>query len=78
MNEGVPNVAEMSYGTTVRERIEQGMREVGILLITFGPLDVALAHGDRTATRYLLFFLALGLALFVTAIVAEQRRSHGR
>jgi len=30
---------------TVQERVEDAMREVGTLLITFAPLDAALAEG---------------------------------
>jgi len=66
----------MEAPKTVRERIQDGMREVGTLLITFAPLDVALA--DRAQVKFLLLFLLLGICLFAVAVVLERRGSHER
>ena len=68
--------AAMAKSHTARRRIEEGMREVGILLIAFAPLDAVLA--ERPAVGVLLFFLLLGIALFTTALVLEWRREHDR
>lgn len=66
----------MARPTSVRERIQDGMREVGILLLAFAPLDAVLA--DRKQIPLLLLFLLLGLGLFIAAIVLEHRHVHGR
>ena len=58
---------------SVRERIADAMREAGTLLITFGPLDAAIAHEDPWATLLLLLFLTLGLCLFTGGIFLERR-----
>lgn len=55
-----------------RDRALQGMREVGILLITFGPLDAALTESPATRGT-LLLFLALGCFLFAAALFIEWR-----
>jgi hypothetical protein len=59
----------------VQERLEDAMREVGTLLVAFAPLDAALAEGGR-ATRALLFFLLIGMALFAGSLWLERRRKH--
>jgi hypothetical protein len=59
---------------SVRERIQDAMREIGTLLMTFGPLDAAIAYHDPTSLRFLLLFLALGLCLFSGALALERRR----
>ena len=66
----------MAKSRSVRERIEDGMREVGTLLIAFAPLDAVLA--ERPAASFLLSFLILGLVLFTVALVLERRRARGR
>jgi len=48
------------------------MREVGILLIAFAPLDAVLAE-NREARSTLLLFLALGGFLFAVALIIEWR-----
>jgi hypothetical protein len=56
-------------------RVIEGMREVGILLIAFAPLDVALNPGSgRRALGVLLFFGGLGLLLFIGALALEWRQ----
>ena len=62
---------------TVQERVEDAMREVGTLLITFAPLDAALTE-SRSVARVLLlfFFLLIGVVLFAASLWLERRRSH--
>jgi hypothetical protein len=53
-------------------RLQEGAREVGILLITFAPLDVAFTDtSNHYATGAL--FLFLGLLLFGISLFAEVR-----
>jgi hypothetical protein len=59
---------------TVRERVEDGMREVGTLLMTFAPLDAALAQ--PRALGGLLIFLLVGAFFFTLAVVLEARRGN--
>jgi len=59
---------------TVQERVEDAMREVGTLLITFAPLDAALAP-DSGQARTFLFFLIMGVALFAGSLWLERRRT---
>jgi hypothetical protein len=55
-------------------RVFEGLREVGILLIAFAPLDVAIIPaGSRNSDGVLLFFAGLGLLLFVGALALEWR-----
>ncbi|MFI5361523.1 MAG: hypothetical protein ACHQ49_06095 [Elusimicrobiota bacterium] len=58
----------------VGERIEDAMREVGVLLIAFAPLDVALNRHSEGDLSYLLLFLGFGTALFVGALILERKR----
>jgi hypothetical protein len=57
------------------ERIEDGMREIGTLLIAFAPLDAALTECREHVAVFLLLFLGLGALLFIGALVLERRRS---
>jgi len=70
-------VAEPSQVKSVAERIEDGMREVGTLLIAFAPLDAALSEGRANGgvLLFLLLLLALGALLFVGALLLERRRT---
>lgn len=52
------------------------MREIGVLMITFGPLDAAVTHEDPSAVLSLLLFFSLGLLLFVGSIWLEWRRTN--
>ena len=65
-----------STGRTVEERIVEAMREVGVLLVAFAPLDAAFSGGPR-ALSWLLLFLSFGLLLFVGALVLERKRFDG-
>jgi len=55
-------------------RLIEGMREVGILLTAFAPLDVAVnLAGGKNPAGVLLFFAGLGLLLFAGALALEWR-----
>jgi C4-dicarboxylate-specific signal transduction histidine kinase len=58
---------------SVAERIEEAMREIGMLLLAFAPLDAVLAEPARTG-RLLLFF-CFGIFLFIAAVLLERRRA---
>lgn len=58
----------------VAERFEEAMREIGVLLIAFAPLEAAFSRGAGTL-RWLLLFLSCGLLLFIAALYFEGRRS---
>ncbi|HEV2671763.1 MAG TPA: hypothetical protein VGU74_11760 [Gemmatimonadales bacterium] len=62
---------------TVQERVEDAMREVGTLLITFAPLDAAFVESRSDAIVLLLFFWIVGVSLFAGSLWLERRRSHG-
>lgn len=53
----------------------EGMREVGVLLIAFAPLDAVLAA--PAARPVLLLFLLLGITFFSMAVLLERRGAHG-
>ena len=58
---------------SIRERVEDAMREVGTLLIAFTPLDVSLTENPHHTT--LLIFLALGLSFLTGALLLERSRT---
>jgi len=59
----------------LRERILEGMREVGILFLAFAPLDAGLSQRSlRESAGGLLLFLGLGSFFFGGALVFEWRR----
>jgi hypothetical protein len=60
---------------TVRERLEDGMGEVGTLLIAFAPLDAAL--NPNLHLTWLLLFFGLGVSLFMSALFFERSRRRG-
>lgn len=62
---------------TIQQRIEEAMREIGVLLIVFAPLDTAFSAGPQTRALWLPFLL-IGLLLFVAAVLSEWSRTHGR
>lgn len=58
------------------ERVLEAMREVGILLVAFTPLDAALLpHDIRNVGVFLAAFLGSGLLLFFGALILEWRYS---
>lgn len=58
----------------IRARIEDGAREIGVLLIVFAPLDYAFAGGAEHTSSALLFFL-IGFVCFFGAVYSEVRRT---
>jgi len=61
---------------TVAARIVEAMREVGVLLIAFAPLDAMFCGGLR-ALRWMLLFFSFGVLLFIAALVLERTRFDG-
>jgi len=53
------------------------MREVGVLLIAFTPLDAAVNAAQGHGSGVLLYFIAAGLCLFGGALFLEGRRRNG-
>lgn len=62
---------------SVRERLEEAMREIGVLLLAFTPLDATLNRAPGQPRGAILFFVALGLCFLGTAILMEHRRGKG-
>jgi len=54
-------------------RIEDALREVGVLLIALTPLDVAFSDAPAPVGTAM-FFLSIGLLLFVLSLFIETRR----
>jgi len=71
----IRRMAEPSPAPSVRERIEDAMREIGTLVVAFAPLEAAFAResDDRLATTLIL--LTYGIVLFVGALLFERRRT---
>ena len=65
----MPYVSEVK---TVKERIEDALREIGTLLVTFAPLDAAI-NRETNALSLLIFFL-IGIIVFAAAVLLERRR----
>ena len=58
------------------DRILEAMREIGVLLLAFTPLDIALNPSSvRDSAGALLLFIGVGLFLFGAALVFEWRRN---
>ena len=58
-------------------RILEGLREVGVLLIAFAPLESALRSNETShPARFLVGFLGAGLLLFGLALLPEWRVNH--
>lgn len=67
-----PLRAQPAKARRARDRVLQGMREVGVLLVTFAALDAILVESPG-ARSTLLLFLLLGGFLFVAALAIEWR-----
>jgi hypothetical protein len=61
----------------VRERIEEGVREIGMLTVALAPLDAAFAANPRDRIPATLLLLAYGIVFFVAAVILEERRTNG-
>ena len=55
-------------------RVEEALREIGILLIALSPLDVAFGPERGDASSNLLIFFVAGATLFSVALLLERRR----
>ncbi len=55
-----------------RERVEDALREIGTLLMTFAPLDASINH--EADTMSLLIFFMIGIIVFAAALVLEKGR----
>jgi hypothetical protein len=61
-----------------RVRIEEAVREIGVLLVALAPLDAAFSPDAHKARSNLLLFITVGVTLFLLALVMERRRSNVR
>jgi hypothetical protein len=67
-------VANRTRWRKVAEKTNESLREIGILLIAFVPLDFVLAGSNATSqARTLTGFFVAGVLLFVLTLVAEWR-----
>jgi hypothetical protein len=66
------DVSPPSRPTSQRERIEDALREIGTLLMTFAPLDAAVNPAE-SGGRLLIFFV-IGLIVFLLALRLERSR----
>lgn len=60
-----------------QRRLLEAMREIGILLMAFAPLDGVLTPMPETQRQTLLIFFFGGISLFVLAILGEMRFDDG-
>ena len=59
---------------STRERIEEIFREIGVLLVTFAPLDAAFAADLRRTVPTVLIIVAIGIVFIAGSLVSERRR----
>lgn len=62
----------------LRHRILEAIREIGILLMAFAPLDGALMPMPETQRQNLLLFVLGGILLFVLSVLLEMGIDDGR
>ena len=55
------------------ERVVEGMREIGVLLLAFAPLEFTL-QGDTGRPLAMILFAATGLGLWVGSLYMEVRQ----
>jgi len=70
------SVADSPDYKSARVRIEDAIREIGVLLIALAPLDAAFA--ERGALSKLLIFLLIGGTLFSIALWLERTHADDR
>ena len=58
---------------TTRQRVEEALREIGVLLVALSPLD-ATVRATGTPRHTLLYLFIAGVVLFVVAVLLERRR----
>ena len=61
----------------VFERIEDAMREIGVLILALTPLDATFTPELDYRRRSVLLLLIAGTSFFVGALLMEQRRTRG-
>ena len=67
--------AELTLRALAKLRVEEALREVGVLLVAFAPLDMAFSDAQRKLPTGALF-LGLGVVSFSLAVRLEHRRTH--
>ena len=68
--------APVGWKTVIRPRVEELLRELGMLLLALAPLDGALADmsGSCHPWKYLPLFLSLGVLAFGLGVALEVHR----
>jgi len=61
-----------------RARLEEAIREIGVLLVALAPLDAAFSERRGASLLGLLLFLTAGATLFVFALWLEGSRHNAR
>jgi hypothetical protein len=59
---------------SIEERLNEILREIGVLLLAFAPLDAALGSERPDRWSLVLLFVTLGISLIVISLLNEQRR----
>ena len=59
---------------SVEERINEILREIGVLLFAFARLDAALGSERQDRWSLVLLFVTFGISLIVVSLLNEQRR----
>jgi hypothetical protein len=61
----------------LRERSEEVVREIGVLLLVFAPIDLVLSADTQPRRTSMLILALLGAFLLGAALIAEYRRIRG-
>ena len=59
---------------SIEERFNEILREIGVLLLAFAPLDAALGSERQDRWSLVLLFVTFGISLIVVSLLNEQRR----
>ncbi len=59
---------------TVAQMAAEVLREIGVLLIAFGPLEYLFSDSTSLTARTIGAIVALGMALFITGMLIERIR----
>jgi hypothetical protein len=62
---------------SLRHRLEEVFREIGVLLLVFTPIDMILAADTPRRLQRLLILFGLDAFFLGGALIAEFRRLHG-
>ncbi len=57
----------------VAKHIADALREIGVLLIAFAPLDITLSPSHPSPAKYVSIFLVAGILLFAAGVAVEGR-----